>query len=118
MTTLNPNDVVVIDAVRTPMGRSKGGAFRNVRAEKLSANLINALFERNPDVPAKLVEDIIWGCVNQTKEQPCLKKPVPKPLTVCVVPRCRRFTPPPRRFRPVTVTYLWSVVLSTWVTLK
>ena len=69
MTTLNPNDVVVIDAVRTPMGRSKGGAFRNVRAEKLSANLINALFERNPDVPAKLVEDIIWGCVNQTKEQ-------------------------------------------------
>jgi len=69
MTTLNPKDVVVIDAVRTPMGRSKGGVFRNVRAETLSATLIDALFDRNPAVPPKLVEDIIWGCVNQTKEQ-------------------------------------------------
>jgi acetyl-CoA acyltransferase len=69
MTTLNPKDVVVIDAVRTPMGRSRGGAFRHVRAETLSATIIDALFERNPDVPPKLVEDIIWGCVNQTKEQ-------------------------------------------------
>ncbi|MAK92408.1 MAG: acetyl-CoA C-acyltransferase FadA, partial [Oleibacter sp.] len=65
----NPKDVVVIDAVRSPMGRSKGGVFRNVRAETISANLINALFERNPDVNPALVEDIIWGCVNQTKEQ-------------------------------------------------
>ena len=54
----NPKDVVVIDAVRSPMGRSKGGVFRNVRAETISANLINALFERNPVDPA-LVEDII-----------------------------------------------------------
>lgn len=69
MTTLNPKDVVIIDAVRSPMGRSKGGVFRNVRAETLSANLINALFERNPGVNPKLVEDIIWGCVNQTREQ-------------------------------------------------
>ena len=64
-----PKDVVVVDAVRSPMGRSKGGVFRNVRAETISANLINALFERNPDVNPALVEDIIWGCVNQTKEQ-------------------------------------------------
>lgn len=55
MTTLNPKDVVVIDAVRTPMGRSKGGVFRNVRAETLSATLIDALFDRNPSVPAKLI---------------------------------------------------------------
>jgi acetyl-CoA acyltransferase len=65
----NPKDVVVVDAVRSPMGRSKGGVFRNVRAETISANLINALFERNPDVNPALVEDIIWGCVNQTLEQ-------------------------------------------------
>lgn len=67
--SLNPRDVVVVDAVRSPMGRSKGGAFRNVRAETLSANVINALFERNPGVNPALVEDIIWGCVNQTLEQ-------------------------------------------------
>lgn len=66
--TYNPKDVVVVDAVRSPMGRSKGGVFRNVRAETISANLINALFERN-DVDPALVEDIIWGCVNQTNEQ-------------------------------------------------
>ncbi|MFP6789886.1 MAG: acetyl-CoA C-acyltransferase FadA [Thalassolituus sp.] len=65
----NPKDVVVVDAVRSPMGRSKGGVFRNVRAETISANVINALFERNPGVSPALVEDIIWGCVNQTLEQ-------------------------------------------------
>lgn len=65
----NPNDVVVVDAVRSPMGRSKGGIFRNVRAETISANLINALFERNPGVNPALVEDVVWGCVNQTLEQ-------------------------------------------------
>ncbi|MBL4799302.1 MAG: acetyl-CoA C-acyltransferase FadA [Oleispira sp.] len=63
------NDVVVIDAVRSPMGRSKNGVFRNVRAEDISANLINALFERNPKAKASEVEDVIWGCVNQTLEQ-------------------------------------------------
>ena len=67
--SLNANDVVIVDAVRTPMGKSKGGAFRNVRAEKLSAEVIKALLARNPELPAKDVEDVIWGCVNQTKEQ-------------------------------------------------
>jgi len=51
------------------MARSKGGAFRNVRAEELSAHLINALFERNPEVTPAETEDVIWGCVNQTLEQ-------------------------------------------------
>jgi len=62
-------DVVIIDAVRTPMGRSKGGMFRNVRAENLSAALINALFARNPKADPKEVEDVIWCCVQQTLEQ-------------------------------------------------
>jgi len=62
-------EVVVVDAVRTPMGRSKGGMFRNVRAENLSAAMINALFARNPKVNPAEVEDVIWGCVQQTLEQ-------------------------------------------------
>lgn len=64
-----PTDVVIIDAARTPMGRSKNGVFRNVRAENLSAALINALLERNPGVDPAGFEDLIWGCVNQTNEQ-------------------------------------------------
>ncbi|MBR7889586.1 acetyl-CoA C-acyltransferase FadA [Marinomonas sp. A79] len=66
---LNPNDVVIIDAVRSPMGKTKNGVFRNVRAENLSAGLVKALFKRNPDVDPNDVEDLIWGCVNQTLEQ-------------------------------------------------
>jgi acetyl-CoA acyltransferase len=62
-------DVVVVDAVRTPMGRSKGGMFRNVRAENLSAAMITALLERNPKVDPAEIEDVIWGCVQQTLEQ-------------------------------------------------
>ncbi|WP_293373166.1 acetyl-CoA C-acyltransferase FadA [Nevskia sp.] len=62
-------DVVIVDAVRTPMGRSKAGVFRNVRAENLSAELIKALMKRNPGVNPKEIEDVIWGCVQQTKEQ-------------------------------------------------
>ncbi|MCP4145288.1 MAG: acetyl-CoA C-acyltransferase, partial [bacterium] len=63
------NEVVIVDAVRTPMGRCRGGMFRNTRAEELSARLMNALLERNPDVDPSDIEDIIWGCVNQTLEQ-------------------------------------------------
>ena len=62
-------EVVVIDCVRTPMGRSKNGVFRNVRAEDLSAALMTALLARNPGVNPAEIEDIIWGCVQQTKEQ-------------------------------------------------
>ena len=62
-------EAVFVDAVRTPMGRSRGGMFRNVRAENLSAALINELLSRYPEVNPADVEDVIWGCVNQTKEQ-------------------------------------------------
>ncbi|HHD7739642.1 TPA: acetyl-CoA C-acyltransferase FadA [Providencia rettgeri] len=62
-------NVVIIDGIRTPMGRSKGGVFRHVRAEDLSAHLMNAIFERNPNSSKKELDDIIWGCVQQTLEQ-------------------------------------------------
>jgi acetyl-CoA acyltransferase len=67
--TFNPRDVVIVDGVRSAMGRSKGGMFRHVRAETLSAELIQALLRRNPGVDPAEVEDVIWGCVNQTLEQ-------------------------------------------------
>jgi len=67
--SLNPRDVVIIDGVRSAMGRSKGGMFRNVRAEVMSAELIKALFKRNSKADMNDVEDVIWGCVNQTLEQ-------------------------------------------------
>ncbi len=63
------NNVVVVDCLRTPMGRSKGGAFRHTRAEDLSAQLMKGLLERNPKVDPSQIEDIYWGCVQQTLEQ-------------------------------------------------
>ena len=63
------NNVVVVDCLRTPMGRSKGGAFRHTRAEDLSAHLMKSILERNPEVNPVEIEDIYWGCVQQTLEQ-------------------------------------------------
>ena len=67
--SLNPRDVVIVDFGRTPMGRSKGGMHRNTRAEDMSAHLISKVLERNSKVDPGEVEDVIWGCVNQTLEQ-------------------------------------------------
>ena len=63
------NNVVVVDCLRTPMGRSKGGAFRHTRAEDLSSHLMKGILERNPEVDPVEIEDIYWGCVQQTLEQ-------------------------------------------------
>lgn len=63
------NEVVIVDCIRTPMGRSKGGAFRQVRAEELSAHLMQGLLARNPALDPEAIEDIYWGCVQQTLEQ-------------------------------------------------
>lgn len=62
-------EVVIIDCIRTPMGRSKAGVFRNVRAEQLSAHLMQQILVRNPALDPADIEDVIWGCVKQTKEQ-------------------------------------------------
>lgn len=62
-------DVVLVDAVRTPMSRSKGGVFRNRRADDLSAHLVRALLQRNAALDPAEIEDVIWGCVQQTLEQ-------------------------------------------------
>ena len=67
--SLNPKDAVIVDYARTPMGRSKGGCFRHTRADDMSASLIDALFARNPKIDPAEVEDVLWGCVNQTLEQ-------------------------------------------------
>lgn len=67
--SLNPRDAVIVDFGRTPMGRSKGGMHRNTRAENMSAQLITGLLNRNDKVNPAEVEDVIWGCVNQTLEQ-------------------------------------------------
>jgi acetyl-CoA acyltransferase len=68
--SLNPRDVVIVDFGRTPMGRSKGGMHRNTRAEDMSAHLISKVAGAQQSRSTRTeVEDVIWGCVNQTLEQ-------------------------------------------------
>ncbi|SEN60357.1 acetyl-CoA C-acyltransferase FadA [Halomonas caseinilytica] len=67
--SVNPRDIVVVDGVRTAMAKAKNGAFRHVRAENLSAGVMQSLFDRNPNLDPAEVDDVIWGCVNQTLEQ-------------------------------------------------
>ena len=63
-------NAVVIDAVRTPVGRASAdkGYFRDVRSEDLSAHVIKSLVQRT-GIDPKLVEDVRWGCVQQQGEQ-------------------------------------------------
>src|SRR5438270_5059647 len=63
-------NAVVIDAVRTPVGRAsaENGYYRDVRSEELSAHVIRALMERTGIEP-HLIEDVRWGCVQQQGEQ-------------------------------------------------
>ncbi|MFV0926561.1 acetyl-CoA acetyltransferase [Pseudomonas sp. 1239] len=61
------NGVVIVDAVRTPIGRFRG-SLAGVRADHLGTLVISRLLERVGVAPDK-VEDVIFGCVTQIGEQ-------------------------------------------------
>jgi acetyl-CoA acyltransferase len=58
---------VIVDAVRSPLGR-RNGKLKDVHPVDLAAHVLRALIERNDFDPA-LVEDVIMGCVMQVGEQ-------------------------------------------------
>ena len=60
------HDPVIVDAVRTPVGRH-GGALARVRPDDLAAHAIRALVARSGVDPAR-IEDVILGCTNQAGE--------------------------------------------------
>ncbi|MGY1615488.1 thiolase family protein [Geodermatophilus sp. SYSU D00691] len=60
-------DAVIVEAVRTPVGKRNGG-LSGVHPAELSAHVLNALVERAGVEPG-VVEDVIWGCVSQVGEQ-------------------------------------------------
>ena len=64
---MSERDAVVVEAVRTPIGR-RGGALSAVHPADLSAAVLTALVDRTGIDPA-LVDDVVWGCVTQIGEQ-------------------------------------------------
>ena len=60
-------DAVIVEAVRTPVGR-RGGGLAGVHPVDLSAHVLNALVQRSGIDPGE-VDDVVWGCVGQVGEQ-------------------------------------------------
>ena len=60
-------DAVIVEAIRTPIGRRNGG-LSGVHAVDLSAHVLRSLADRSGIDPG-LVDDVIWGCVGQVGEQ-------------------------------------------------
>lgn len=60
-------EAVIVEAVRTPVGKRDGG-LSDAHAADLSAVVLNALAERAGLDPA-LVDDVVWGCVSQVGDQ-------------------------------------------------
>ena len=55
-------EAVIVDAVRTPIGRAAKGSLKDVRADELAAVPLRALVERNPEVDFAATADILMGC--------------------------------------------------------
>ena len=60
--------VVLVDAVRTPFGKS-GGAFVNTRADDLLVRAMRGLLERNPNLPVNQIDDVAIAAATQTGDQ-------------------------------------------------
>src|SRR5262245_60729438 len=58
---------VIVDAVRTPLGR-RNGALKDIHPVDLAAHTLKAIVERN-DLDPEVVEDVIMGCVMQVGDQ-------------------------------------------------
>ena len=67
MTDPTFDQALIIDAVRTPIGRY-GGALSSVRADDLAAVPIRALMARHPELDWRAIDDVILGCANQAGE--------------------------------------------------
>jgi acetyl-CoA C-acetyltransferase len=65
--TTGLNNAYIIDAIRTPFGRY-GGGLAPIRADDLGAIPIKALMKRNANVDWVQVDDVIYGCANQSGE--------------------------------------------------
>lgn len=64
---MNRADVVIVEAVRTPVGRFRG-SLAGVRADHLGAVVLNELLRRT-GLRADAVDDVVFGCVTQIGEQ-------------------------------------------------
>ena len=109
-------EAVIVDAIRTPIGRAAKGSLKDVRADDLAAVPLKALVERNPGVDFGQTDDMMMGCGFQLGEAGYnvgrnaallagIDHHVPaRPSTASAPPRCRRSGWPSTRSRPARAT--------------
>ena len=61
---MNMKNVVIVDSVRTGLAKSFRGTFNMTRGDDMLSHLIDEMLDRNPNLPADAVEDVIMGCGN------------------------------------------------------
>ena len=61
-------EAVIVDAIRTPIGRAGKGSLKSVRADDLAAVPLKAIVERNPQLDPKSIVDVMMGCANAEGE--------------------------------------------------
>src|SRR5204862_5424163 len=57
-------EAVIVDAIRTPIGRAVKGSLKTIRADDLAATALKALIERNPDVNFAETGDVMMGAAS------------------------------------------------------
>jgi acetyl-CoA C-acetyltransferase len=55
-------EAVIVDAIRTPIGRAAKGSLKSIRADDLAAIPLRALMERNPQIDQRSIGDVMMGC--------------------------------------------------------
>jgi acetyl-CoA C-acetyltransferase len=55
-------EAVIVDAIRSPIGRAFKGSLTQIRPDDLTTYVVDALLDRNPDVDPATVDDLICGC--------------------------------------------------------
>jgi acetyl-CoA C-acetyltransferase len=62
-------EAVIVDAIRTPIGRAGKGSLKTVRADELAALPIRTLMQRNPEVDFAQTDDVLMGAASGIGEQ-------------------------------------------------
>ena len=60
-------DAFIADGLRTPVGNFRG-SLSGIRTDDMAAWVLKKLVERNPNIPAAAIDDVIMGCANQAGE--------------------------------------------------
>jgi acetyl-CoA acyltransferase len=61
-------DAVIIDCLRTAVGKSGRGTLKNTRPDDMAAAVFEALLKKHPQVPAAEIDDVILGCASPEAE--------------------------------------------------